>query len=133
MMMVMKMMMVLKFVEHMFFHEKNSNNNHREERLPRFAIAWPLSQPIAKNLFYDRNSSTLVWAWFGGNSVCEIFELCNSVENNLYEKRFKKQKFRTSVSLHQALFYGIFSFIIFLYSFQTYLCRTTVSGKFVTW
>ena len=21
-----------------------------------------------KNLFYNRNSSTLVWAWFGGNS-----------------------------------------------------------------
>ena len=59
-MMMMKLMMVLKFVEHVLFHEKNSNNNLREERLPRFAIAWPLSQRIAKNLFYDRNSSMLV-------------------------------------------------------------------------
>ena len=48
MMMMMKMMKMLKFVEHMFFYEKNSNNNLREERLPRFAIAWPLSQLIAK-------------------------------------------------------------------------------------
>ena len=57
-MMKMKMKMVLKFVEHMFFHEKVSNNNLREERLLRFAIAWPLSQRT--NLFYDRNSSMLV-------------------------------------------------------------------------
>ena len=48
MMMMIKMMMVLKFVEHMFLHEKNSNNNLREERFPRFAIAWPLSKRIAK-------------------------------------------------------------------------------------
>ena len=48
-MMMMMMMMMLKFVEHMLFHEKNSNNNLREERLPRFVIAWPLLQRIANN------------------------------------------------------------------------------------
>ena len=48
MMMMLMMMMLLKFAEHMFFHEQNSNNNLLEERLTRFAIAWPLSQRIAK-------------------------------------------------------------------------------------
>ena len=46
--MMIMMMMVLKFAGHMFFHEKNSNNNLREKRLPRFATAWLLSQRIAK-------------------------------------------------------------------------------------
>ena len=114
MMMMMKMMIVLKFVEDMFFHEKNSNNNLREERLPRFVIAWPLSQCIAKKPLlwqeFLNASLRLIWRQF---LVCESFELCSSVENHFYEKRFKKQKFPTSLSLHQALFYSIFSFINF--------------------
>ena len=51
MMMMIMMMMLLKFAEHMFFQEQNSNNNLLEERLTRFAIAWPLSQRIAKKPF----------------------------------------------------------------------------------
>ena len=46
--MMMMMVMLSKFVEHMFFHKQYSNNNLLEERLTRFAIAWPFSQHVAK-------------------------------------------------------------------------------------
>ena len=102
-----------------FFFLIRTNNNLLGERLTRFAIAKPLSQymtkkPLLWQAFLNGSLSIILRKF----SVFELFELCDSVKENFDEKtQCKKQKFPTSLSLHQALLYSIYSFTI-LYIFS---------------
>ena len=63
------MMMMLKFVEHKFLRAKIEQQPSRGKAYEHdlFHSTW------RKTLFYDKNSWTLVWAWFLANSEFVVF------------------------------------------------------------
>ena len=57
----------VEFIENKFLCAKFEQQPSRGKAY-EICNSWPLSQHIAKNLFYDMNSWTLIWAWFLDNS-----------------------------------------------------------------
>ena len=84
------------------FYEQSSSSNFSEERLTRFAIAWPLSQHMTKKPLlwqeFLNASLSVIPRWF---LVFDVFGLCASVKKNFYKKlRVKAWRYNTNLKYY---------------------------------